>query len=105
MPWMTLNFNTEIYIHAANDSIGPINVSLHPKGDSEPVWSRDGSKLGFLSSRNNSTRSGRNAEDVWFVWLKKADWEKTQEDWEETEEQTDTEKEREKGCWKKRFGC
>ena len=94
-----LNFNAEIYIHAADNSEGPVNISLHPKGDSEPIWSRDGSKLGFLSSRNTSTRSGRNAEDVWFVWLKKSDWEKTQEDWEELEDEdkkTDKKKSKDK---------
>lgn len=72
-----LNFNREIYIHAADGSRGPVNVSLHPRGDSDPVWSADGSKLGFISNRNNAD------DDVWFVWLKKEDWEKTQRDWEE----------------------
>ncbi|WP_421873471.1 S41 family peptidase [Marinoscillum sp.] len=72
-----LNFNDEIYIHAADNSSKPVNVSMHPKRDSNPVWSRDGSKLGFLSSRNNGDA------DIWFVWLKKEDWEKTrlQRDW------------------------
>ncbi len=75
-----LDFNQEIYIHAADGSREPVNVSLHPRGDSQPVWSRDGSKLGFLSTRNNGDA------DVWFVWLKKADWEKTKQDWEEDDE-------------------
>ncbi|MEO0787514.1 MAG: S41 family peptidase [Bacteroidota bacterium] len=72
-----LDFNQEIYIHAADNSQPPVNVSLHPRGDNSPVWSSDGSKLGFLSTRNNGD------SDVWFVWLKKSDWEKTQRDWEE----------------------
>jgi tricorn protease len=74
-----LNFNREIYIHAADGSKDPVNVSLHPRSDGSPVWSADGSKLGFLSDRNNGDR------DVWFVWLKRADWEKTNRDWEELE--------------------
>jgi len=74
-----LNFNDEIYIHAADGSEGPVNVSLHPRSDESPVWSADGSKLGFLSNRNNGN------DDVWFVWLREADWEKTQRDWEELE--------------------
>lgn len=74
-----LNFNREIYIHAADGSQDPVNVSLHPRGDSDPVWSADGSKLGFISNRNNAD------DDVWFVWLKKEDWEKNQRDWEELE--------------------
>lgn len=69
-----LYFNSEIYIHAADNSMEPVNVSMHPKGDSSPVWSRDGSKLGFLSSRNNGDY------DVWFVWLTEEDWLKTEED-------------------------
>ncbi len=74
-----LYFNQEIYIHAADGSMEPVNVSLHPRRDYSPVWSADGSKLGFLSERNNSDA------DVWFVWLKREDWEKTNRDWEEDE--------------------
>lgn len=72
-----LNFNSEIYIHSADNSKKPVNVSMHPRGDSSPFWSKDGSKLGFLSARNNQNN------DVWFVWLKKADWQKSKLDWEE----------------------
>ena len=75
-----LNFNSEIYVHAANDSKGPVNVTKHPRGDSEPVWSPDGSKLGFVSERTSA------GSDVWFVWLQEEDWEKTERDWEEVEE-------------------
>ena len=74
-----LYFNNEIYIQAADNSHEAVNVSMHPEHDSQPFWSPDGSKLGFVSERNN-----RNA-DIWFVWLKKSDWEKTQQDWDETE--------------------
>ncbi len=76
-----LDFNSEIYIHAADASADPVNVSLHPRGDESPVWSADGSKLGFISNRNNGN------DDVWFVWLREADWEKTQREWEETDEE------------------
>jgi tricorn protease len=75
-----LDFNEELYIHAADGSVGPVNVSQHPKGDFAPVWSQDGSKLGFISARNNGDT------DVWFLWLRKADWEKTEQDWEEEDE-------------------
>lgn len=75
-----LNFNSEIYIHAVDQSQDPVNVSLHPRRDYNPVWSQDGSKLAFLSDRNNGDA------DVWFVWLKAADWEKTRRDWEDTDE-------------------
>ncbi|PCI08572.1 MAG: peptidase S41 [Flavobacteriaceae bacterium] len=72
-----LNFNDEIYIHKADGSKDPINISMHPKGDYSPTWSADGKKLGFSSNRNNGDF------DVWFVWLNKKDWEKTKEDWDE----------------------
>ncbi|XLS30646.1 S41 family peptidase [Flavobacteriaceae bacterium M23B6Z8] len=72
-----LNFNEEIYIHKADNSKPPVNVSMHPKYDVNPIWSPDGKKLVFSSNRNNSDF------DVWFIWLQKKDWEKTKEDWEE----------------------
>jgi tricorn protease-like protein len=74
-----LYFNTEIFIHAADNSSKPVNISMHPREDSNPFWSPDGSKLGFISTRNNRNN------DIWFVWLKKEDWEKTKQDWEEKE--------------------
>jgi len=75
-----LTFNSEIYIQAADGSQEPTNVSMHPRSDHSPVWSRDGSKLGFISERNNLD------DDIWFVWLKKEDFQKTKQDWEEEEE-------------------
>jgi tricorn protease len=75
-----LYFNEEVFIQAADNSTKPVNVSMHPRGDGQPFWSADGSKLGFVSERNNLNR------DVWFAWLKKADWEKSTQDWEEFSE-------------------
>ncbi|RED49245.1 S41 family peptidase [Seonamhaeicola aphaedonensis] len=72
-----LDFNSEIYIHKADNSARPVNISMHPKQDRSPVWSPDGKKLMFSSNRNNSDY------DVWFTWLTKTDWEKTSQDWEE----------------------
>ncbi|MFA8342858.1 MAG: S41 family peptidase, partial [Rhodothermaceae bacterium] len=72
-----LNFNSEVFIHSADNSKKPVNVSMHPRGDYAPVWSPDGSKLGFLSQRHNSDA------DVWFVFLNKKDWEKTKKDWQD----------------------
>jgi tricorn protease-like protein/C-terminal processing protease CtpA/Prc len=72
-----LYFNNEIFIHAADNSQPPVNVSMHPRTDMQPFWSADGSKLGFISARSN-----RNME-VWFAWLKKEDWEKVSQDWQE----------------------
>lgn len=70
--------NFEIFIQAADNSTKPVNVTMHPRTENNPVWSPDGSKLGFLSARNNLST------DVWFVWLKKEDWEKANEDWQDS---------------------
>ena len=78
-----LNFNQEVFIHAADNSKDPVNVSMHPKGDSNPVWSKDGSKLGFVSERNNGDN------DIWFAWLKKEDWEKSSAEWNRREKEKD----------------
>lgn len=75
-----LDFNTEIYIQAADNRSPAVNISMHPRTDQRPYWSADGSKLAFLSER--SYASGM---DVYFVWLTKADWEKQQPDWKEDE--------------------
>jgi len=81
-----LNFNSEVYIQAADNSVKPVNVSMHPRGDTDPVWSPDGSKLAFCSARNNHD------SDVWFVWLKRSDWEKTPQDWEDEADKDDLDK-------------
>ncbi len=78
-----LYFNQEVYIHKADNSEERINVSMHPKWDGNPVWSSDGSKLGFISSRNNGD------QDVWFAWLKKSDWQKAGENWKREEKEDD----------------
>jgi tricorn protease len=73
-----LYFNEEVFIHAADNNGKPVNVSMHPRNDTQPIWSDDGSKLGFISARNNQSN------DVWFAWLKKEDWEKSTQDWDES---------------------
>ncbi len=81
-----LDFNYEVYIQAVDGNSPPVNVSMHPRRDDSPVWSPDGSKLAFLSVRNHGDA------DVWYAWLRKSDWEKTQRDWEEEEETEEKEK-------------
>lgn len=73
-----LYFNQEVFIQSADNKNGPVNISMHPRRDHSPFWSADGSKLGFISERG----TGR-SEDVWFVWLKKEDWEKDVQDWQD----------------------
>jgi len=76
-----LNFNHEIYIQAADGTGQAVNVSMHPRTDSNPFWSADGSKLGFQSIRNNGDA------DIWFAWLTEEDWEKSKQEWEEDEDE------------------
>lgn len=86
-----LDFNAEIYIHKADNSRKPVNISMHPKQDRNPVWSSDGKKMMFSSNRNNSDY------DVWFTWLNKKDWEKTTRDWEEDSDDTSKKKDKKDG--------
>jgi C-terminal processing protease CtpA/Prc len=72
-----LNFNSEVYIQDAAGKMDPVNVSMHPGSDYSPQWSPDGSKLGFISNRNN-----RDA-DIWFVWLQEEEWLKSEKEREE----------------------
>ncbi len=90
-----LDYNAEIFIHPVDNSAKPVNVSMHPGYDSDPIWSRDGSKLGFLSNRNNGDA------DVWFAWLKKSDWEKSDEQWERERQQKDDKKKEKSASGKK----
>lgn len=80
-----LDFNEEVFILPADGDGEPVNVSQHPRSDGHPVWSPDGSKLGFVSERSG------NDTDIWFAWLREADFERTKRDWEEIQEATDDE--------------
>lgn len=66
-------FNYDVFIVPVTGG-EPVNVSQHPLADYRPVWSGDGSKLAFLSQR-----SGEQA-DVYYVWLRQEDWERTKAD-------------------------
>ena len=72
-------FNTDVFIISAEGS-EPVNITRHPDDDTAPVWSADGKKLGFVSRRYDDTF------DIWFVFLQKADDEKTKEEWEDEED-------------------
>ncbi len=85
-----LNFNAEVYIQPTNNSLKPVNVSMHPRMDFAPFFSPDGSKLGFISARHNSDN------DIWFVWLNKKDWQKTKQDWEDEEDSSKKSKKKDK---------
>jgi len=85
-----LNFNEEVFVLSLDEGSKPVNVSMHPRSDGNPVWSADGTKLGFTSNRNNGDN------DVWFAWLRKADWLKTKADWELEKENQEAEAKKKK---------
>jgi len=72
-----LNFNNEVFIQAVDGKSEAVNVSMHPGSDYGAQWSKDGSKLAFISDRNNDDA------DIWFVWLQREEWLKSKEEREE----------------------
>ena len=73
-----LNFDSEIFIQSVVNPNDKFNVSMHPRSDISPVWSPDGKKLAFTSNRSGN-RGGIDY-DVWMVWLRKEDWERSKTD-------------------------
>ena len=73
-----LDFDSEIFIQSVVNPNDKFNVSMHPRSDRSPVWSPDGKKLAFSSNRSGN-RGGIDY-DVWMVWLKKEDWERSKKD-------------------------
>lgn len=55
---------------------GEVNITRHPDDDYSPVWSPDGSKIGFTSVRNMDN------VDVYFLFLKQEDEERSLMEWE-----------------------
>ena len=80
-------FNTDVFIISAEGG-EPVNISQHPDEDVHPVWSQDGRKLAFFSRRIGNTY------DIWFVFLRKIDDEKSKEEWEEEEKTAKEKKEK-----------
>jgi len=80
-------FNSDIFL--LNLETGEkYNVSQHPDYDLTPRWSADGKRLAFISKRIGDNY------DIWMVFLRKVDEERTDEEWEEIF--TDKKKEKEK---------
>ncbi|NOZ79990.1 MAG: peptidase S41 [Acidobacteria bacterium] len=69
-----MSYNTEVWI-VPSDGGTPYNVSRHPDEDVSPVWSPDGRRLVWLTKRHADTM------DVWGVWLRRVDDERTPEGW------------------------
>ncbi len=73
------NYNSDIWIVSAEGG-EPVNLTRHPRNDSSPSWSADGRALVFLSERDTDT------PNIYFVYLRKEDDEKTRADREDEED-------------------
>jgi tricorn protease len=62
-------YNSDVFLVAADGSGEPINVSQHPDSDTDPVWFPNGRALAYVSRRN------RDNHDIWMVFLRKSDFE------------------------------
>jgi len=80
------DYNTDIFLFPADGSGTPVNITQHPKEDFGPVWSEDGSMLAWTSNRNSRQY------DVYSVYLKRSDDERTKEEWEIWEKIRDKQK-------------
>ena len=59
------NFNSEVFLAPVDGSRPPVNVSMHPDDDYDPVWAADGKSLAFVSTRDGSA-------DVYLLYLDRA---------------------------------
>ncbi|NOZ14062.1 MAG: peptidase S41 [Acidobacteria bacterium] len=73
------SFNTDIFIKPVSGGKA-VNITMHPDEDGYPVWTADGKMLFFLSHRSHYSN------DVWYVYLTRADDEMTAEEREEAAE-------------------
>ncbi|MDQ7088241.1 MAG: S41 family peptidase [Acidobacteriota bacterium] len=69
-----VEYNSEVWIVPATGGEA-YNVSRHPDIDTAPRWSADGRRLTWLSRRHADTL------DVWSVWLRREDAERSAEQW------------------------
>jgi tricorn protease len=54
-----------------------VNVTDYPSQNRSPRWTRDGRRLAFVSTRG----PGEGNSDLYHIWLRREDHEKTREDW------------------------
>lgn len=80
------DYNSDIWIAPINRSIVPVNISQHPDEDLNPKWSQDGSILAWTTRRHS------NQFDLYYVYLKKSEDERTVEEWKEWEKTRDKKK-------------
>jgi len=74
------DYNSEIWIVPAEGG-EPVNVTRHPEYDETPVWSADGTLLAWHTTRHNHAPDRRDY-DVYMMYLREADHDRSREDWE-----------------------
>jgi len=68
------DFNQDIWIMPVDGSRPPFNLSRHPDNESNPSWSPDGKLIAFTGRRVDTE------VDLYYVWLRAEDDEKTTRD-------------------------
>jgi len=74
------NFNSDILILPAAGGEA-VNITRHPDYDENPVWSADGAMLAWNTNRHSASPN-TSEYDVYYVYLQRADDERTREEWE-----------------------
>ncbi|MCB1150316.1 PD40 domain-containing protein, partial [bacterium] len=74
------NYNSDVWLIPA-DGGEARNVTMHPDYDENPVWSADGRVLAWESPRHDHAPDTRNT-DVFAVYLRQEDHERSKEEWE-----------------------
>ncbi len=71
------HYNSDIWLLPIDGSAPALNLSRHPDDDTRPVWSPDGRQLAW------STRRHENQADVYAVYLRSEDHQRSREQWRE----------------------
>jgi len=83
------DYNSDIWI-VSGEGGEPINVTRHPEYDETPRWSADGTMLAWNTTRHNHAPNRRDS-DVYFLYLREEDHDRSREQWEILEKTRDDE--------------